>query len=580
MTNNFSIQNSNNIFSLFPQYDLGQAKNVKSYSSTPKTDTVEINENASKKKKILFGSTIASSILTAGVLGMLFAKGYHGSSIKLLSNELSKEIITAGTSSTRKAIYYAKKGTDKTMDTLQATSNFAAIKDTLFDKLFSLTKPTQKYADFSRKFFKNIVDSTLGKKYDKVGNKINDLTTLLREYNIKNLKELNNSELEKEITIKGTTKTLREWGNLLEECTSKLENSFNEGFSLGARKSRSVERDILLEGTQQKISDIFLKDNGWKNIANYKTYVTEEVTRDAQQKLKCDIINARKKVTNNIEVIYDGIKNELIDLQHSINPKDEINAKLLNIAKKKLVEFKKCSGEFELQDREKIAQSINKMLNNFSARLPKTGLYSEKEIEQLNEAAANIKEAVISTGKNSKGALENIMTIIKGLNSNNKKVISDTDFEQFKKLSKNISTNLKEATEKETGEYFLKQAEIQVGSAATDVFSVFFPFGVGAYAISKCDTKDEKISAALKTCIPLVGTFATFVYGTTKMLSGAKNMIFSTVSGLALNKFGSYLNDLYTNYQKSGSVVQVAKGEYQNVWTDLAVGLDGKQENK
>ena len=64
------------------------------------------------------------------------------------------------------------------------------------------------------------------------------------------------------------------------------------------------------------------------------------------------------------------------------------------------------------------------------------------------------------------------------------------------------------------------------------------------------------------------------------MLSGAKNMIFSTVSGLALNKFGSYLNDLYTNYQKSGSVVQVAKGEYQNVWTDLAVGLDGKQENK
>ena len=218
-------------------------------------------------------------------------------------------------------------------------------------------------------------------------------------------------------------------------------------------------------------------------------------------------------------------------------------------------------------------------LNNAITKIKDNQLYSDIEQKTLINQIEEIKLKIKSANKNSKGALENVMTILKGLNSaeiNGKKIISDSEFKKFDKLSENISTELKEATDKEMGEYFLKQAELEVGSAATDIFSLLFPIGVGAYAINKCENKDERISTGLKTCIPLVGTFATFVYGTTKMFSGAKSIIFSIVSGFMLNKTGTYLDNLYQDYKKSGSVVKVAQGEYKNVWSDLSVGLDGK----
>ena len=39
------------------------------------------------------------------------------------------------------------------------------------------------------------------------------------------------------------------------------------------------------------------------------------------------------------------------------------------------------------------------------------------------------------------------------------------------------------------------------------------------------------------------------------------------------------LDDLYQNYRKSGSVMTVAKGEYNNVWSDLSVGINGKAKD-
>ena len=136
-------------------------------------------------------------------------------------------------------------------------------------------------------------------------------------------------------------------------------------------------------------------------------------------------------------------------------------------------------------------------------------------------------------------------------------------------MAKQITKGMKDATELEMGEYFLKQAELKVGSAPNDVISVLFPVGVGAAAIAKGDDKDEKISATLTTVIPLVGTFATFVYGTVKMLSGAKNLIFSGVSGLALSALGNYADKLYKKYKDSGSLTNVVKDEYNKLWTGL-----------
>lgn len=582
-------QNKSEIFSSFPNYTFEQSvvpanQGINKIKiSDGLSDTVELNGKKpfSKAKKILFGSTIASTILSVGVVSMILAKGVHGSSFKKLAKlkeHLVKEIQETSISSTKdlanKTALYAKKGTKKTIDGLQATSNFTAIKDWLCDKALRTNKATAKFADGTKNLFKKIVDKTLGKKYNKVEINVKDLTSLLKHYNISNLSMLDDAQKMKSITIKGTTKPLSEWLEILSSQTQKLETSYDKGFSLGARKLRSQKRSQLLSGIKDKIEEKFFKNKGLLKASNYKTYVTEDVSSAAQQELKADILRAKKQVTNNIGSIHDNIKGQISKFSQSINPEDKFSVDLLHTLKQQLEQFKSCSGSTEEKTRKEIARQITGCIDDAYAVIKNNSRYSRSQQEEIIKNLEGIKTSLMSTNSGSKGALEEIMTILKGLNTaelgnGGRKIISDAEFKEFSKLSSKISKGLEKATDLEMGEYFLKQAELEVGSAATDVFSVLFPVAAGTYAVAKGDDKDEKISAVLTTCLPLVGTFATFVYGTTKMLSGAKNLIFSGVSGIVLSKLGSYCDKLYKKYKAEGSVVKVAKDEYENFMTDI-----------
>ncbi len=590
MIQNNNIQTSNNIFSLFPQYKLEQANVVQkpiskisvNTSKKDKKDSIALTKKkSSKAKKIIFGSTLASTIITAGIVSMFFAKGFHGSSLKKLTKlkeKLAREIYVSSNNKaegiTQKAVLYTKKGTQKAINGLEATSNFAAIKDWTCDKILRLNKATAKFADKSKSLFKKIVDKTLGKKYDKVEVKVKDLTSLLKHYNIINLENLDETQKLMPVTIKGDTKTLAEWVEKLSQEIKRLESSYDDGFSLGARKLRGQKRTQLLSGISDKIKEKLFGTKGNKiNTNNYKTYVTQDVSNAAQQELKEEILKARKKVTNNIPAIYDDIKGKVNQFSNSIKLQDTASLEFITKLNQQLDAFKKCSGASEALSRRKIVEEISSNVDDFIELIKKSD-YSDIEKANIFDILNSIKASAKSSSGKSKGALEEIMTILKGLNNEtlkgtNTKIISDTDFRDFSKLSSKISKGLDSATELEMGEYFLKHAELEVGSAATDILSLLLPIGAGAISIAKGDDKDEKVSATLTTCIPLAGSFATFIYGTTKMLSGAKNLMFSLISGIVLGKFGNYCDKLYKKYKESGSVAKVAKEEYENFWTDL-----------
>ena len=74
--------NNKNIFGLFPEYNLDQISSAKKQQSIiveqeTKPDTVEINgeKRKSKKGKIIFGSTLATTIIAAGITGLIFIRG-------------------------------------------------------------------------------------------------------------------------------------------------------------------------------------------------------------------------------------------------------------------------------------------------------------------------------------------------------------------------------------------------------------------------------------------------------------------------------------------------------------------------
>lgn len=567
------INQNPKVFSDFPVY-----KNQGTLTSAKKagapnigsSDTVELASQRKKKKKmILFGSTIASTIFTAGILAMVLTKGIHGSSLsKFKTNVLNDPNFTD------KAVLETQKTTHKVLNFLDSLSNGTAIKDRVADKILRVNKYTAKFADFTTAKFKKIVDKTLGKKYDKVEVKVRDLTSVVQHCTVSDVQNVSSEQLEKAVTIKGETHTLAEWLQKLSEQSSSLEQSFDDGFSLGARKVRNAKRSKLISDIGNKVNEKFF-GKGLKSLfnpKNYNGYVTEEISADAKKELAKDILSAKKKVTNNISSIHTNISDLIETFKQSVDFHDDKTLEAIKNLKSELQSFKECSGENEVLSRQKIVKNISEIISSATSNITESALYSDEQKKTLIHRLQKIGKS--SQALDEKGALEEIMTIVNGLNKskvsiNGKKIVSDSQLKEYSKLASSISKGLKDATATEAEQYFVKAAEMEVGSAPTDVLSILFPIGAGAYAIGKSDNKDERISATLTTCIPLVGTFATFVYGTTKMMYGAKNLALSLGSGIILSKLGNYCDKLYKNYKDSGSVVKVAQDEYNTIKSDF-----------
>lgn len=571
-----NINQNPKVFSDFPVYKMQGMQNSAKKSGVPNiesSDTVELaSQNKKKKKIILFGSTVASTIFTAGVLAMVLTKGIHGSSLsKFKTNVLNDPNITD------KAVLETQRTTQKALNALESLSNGTAIKDRIADKILRANKYTEKFADASTSKFKKIVDKTLGKKYDKVEVKVKDLASVVKHCTVSDIPNASSEQLEKAITIKGETFTLAEWLQKLSTQSSSLEKSFDDGFSLGARKIRNAKRSELISGIGNKVNQKFF-GKGLKSLLNpknYKGYVTEEVSADAKKELAKDILSAKKKVTNNIDAIHTNTSDIIEKIRQSVDFHDDKTLDAIKNLKLELQSFKACSGENEISARQKIVQNISEIINSATSNITESKLYSDEQKQTLIHRFEKVAKS--SQALNEKGALEEIMTIVNGLNKSNvsingKKIVSDSQLKEYSKLANDISKGLKDATATEAEQYFVKAAEMEVGSAPTDVLSILFPIGAGAYAIGKSDNKDERISATLTTCIPLVGTFATFVYGTTKMMYGAKNLALSLGSGIILSKFGNYCDKLYKNYKDSGSVVKVAQDEYNTIKSDFKFG--------
>lgn len=559
----YNITNTrSNIFDEFPKY---KQQNATSEFRLPSVsvsdnDTVSLytqNKKKSGKRKILFGSTLASSIITAGVLAMTLGRGVHGSSFVKSGDKAF--------TGTKKMMYEAG-------EKLQSISNFTAIKDYFADVALRSNKYTERFADGTTSKFRKIIDGALEKKYDAVGAKVKNMASLAG-YTAKKGAEFSADDIAKEIIFEGKKTTI---GKLLKELTlqgKSLESAYDDGFSIGARKLRAEKRAKLLSGTKDKIKQRFFgADKGYLNPKNFSNYVTENVTSEGREMLAEEISKAGQKVTHNIYSLKEELHATTESLIQATKMSDKNTLESIGTIKHLAEDF--VSGTIAKDgDKSKAAMTqacdlISSVVKNIKA----DSSYSPEQQKTLIKSLKKMKH--LFSSETAPGATERIMSILKALNSEEiastgKKAVTNEELKEFSKLASGIRKGLKEASETESGQYFLKQAEMEVGSAPTDVFSVLVPLGVGAAAVASGDDKDEKISATLNTCIPLVGTFATFVYGTAKMCFGVKNLALSLGSGLILKKIGSEADQLYKKYKSEGSVVKVAKEQYDTLMNEF-----------
>lgn len=179
-------------------------------------------------------------------------------------------------------------------------------------------------------------------------------------------------------------------------------------------------------------------------------------------------------------------------------------------------------------------------------------------VESLNSSEVSnvfIAEEVLSASKKSFG---------KTVEGHKSAVVQDLDEllemakghlspEQHKKLisrTKNINASLNKATNTEANEYFDKVRDLRLGSAPTDVITMLTSVGTVAIGLSKADNKDERISAALKFGIPVLGSVFSSVLLTISLVSGFKAIAIGTALGLGMSVMGEKVDIARRKYNK------------------------------
>ena len=202
----------------------------------------------------------------------------------------------------------------------------------------------------------------------------------------------------------------------------------------------------------------------------------------------------------------------------------------------KLEDWKKLSGNTESTDRLKLNEEITTILKKLSSNIKensRTYGYNPETIRQLD---TNIEVVGSIMGESGKGALQEIYTIYK-------KLLPREDYLKLKNASTRNMKYLDDAIKKETDSFFDMERDLTMGSAPTDILSILAAIGAIGVGLSKAENKDQQNTVLLKAGIPAVGAIATSLYFSASLVSGGKAMLYGGISGLAISKLGSMLDE-------------------------------------
>ena len=201
------------------------------------------------------------------------------------------------------------------------------------------------------------------------------------------------------------------------------------------------------------------------------------------------------------------------------------------------------TGNTANQERTELRQNILSQLEKLSKSI-NSDKYSKETMTAITEHIKNIEE-VISTS--SKGEFQEILTLYK-------KILPEKEYKQLKSKMTQVINSLDESIDTETIKYFDKARDLKLGAAPTDVMSILVSAGTVAWLVGKSKDKDEVISASLTYGIPAVGTIATSLYCTTKLISGGKALVLSMISGWIINRIGEFADNIRKQYSLQASV--------------------------
>ncbi len=420
---------------------------------------------------------------------------------------------------------------NKFLEKAKSINNFVSIKDISFEKLMSKTKVTKKIHSKITEVYEKIGRRTVQKSYDKAKTRINGLFQTFEDYDEKILSNIKN----KNGLVEG--KTVESWLDEVEDYKTLIRRTWNSNCGQRARDARfkTMKNDVAT-----------LSDDVWEatvgNLNNlkqkkmYETFIAEEMLAGKKLRLINETKQARFIITRDIDDIYNSSLDIIRHITTFIKTKDTGSRQIIKDLRLKLESWKKLSGPSEKANRLKLNTEINEMLNKLSQSIKENKNLHGYNTETINQLVSNIQDINKIMGENGKGAFQEMLTIYK-------KLLPREDYLKLKQQVNKTVKDIDSAITKETDNFFDMNRDLKLGSAPTDILSILAAIGAVGVGLSKSENKDQQQSVLLRAGIPAIGAIATSLYFSASLVSGGRSMLYGAISGLAISKAGSMLDE-------------------------------------
>ena len=494
------------------------------------------SEDIKKKKEHKHGKTITLSALAVGFGTLaIFGGGLNKGATKFLNKwrvTLEQKMSKGG--KYQNFYRYALGKVESFLAKTESINNFTTFKDVICQRLMwgkdGQRTFTKKIHEGITKFFNKISRSTVNSSYSSTQNKFSKLT--------EHFARVNEEILNKNPSNTATSNVI----SSLNARISSVNRNLEKGFGINARTERLKEVNRATDGLFDFFWSASLGDvKNFKSKDMWQTYIGETYMAPAKKKLAKDTRALRRIISHNITDSYKASSGMLEDIQRLANPTDLETNKILNELRQSLTKYKKLSGTDEATKRKDLCKEISQKLKNLDEKFVSSSFeqkYDENVLKSVREHIARIEDAL---SNNSKGELQEILTIYKSL-------LPRKEYLKLKAEVASAVKSLDKSIDIETVQYVDKARDLKLGAAPTDVLSILTTIGAVGYYLNKSDGKDEKISAALKYGIPAVGAIATSLLCTARLISGGKAMAFGLISGWVINKIGVLVDDARKKY--------------------------------
>ena len=499
---------------------------------------VPTKKKSHKKRNIALSVGTSALVVGGGVL--VLTKGLPKNTQKYLEklkNFLEKKLEKSSSDKWSEFWEYTIRKVDSFTEKSQSVNNFTTLKDLALKWVMELSEPTAKAHQKITNFFERIARRTVTSAYKSANKKFDNMFKTfdkLDEYILKS----NPDEI---IQYNGKEYSKRELIELARTHREKVKstvNDFTSDASCADRYKYIKEANAALyTDFLNKIKNNFWsKDNLFLKKEMWQTYIPDAQIRGDKKSLNEQVAIVRNCISYTDKDKTEIISRYLKTLKKLIPPSDKEG---LEIMRKLEWYTKNPEGLKENND------IFLNMLKGLSERPLEKDLEEVVKENQLKLRELNINYIKDLLDESRIGELQKMLSIYRRFAPEMDKFKAETSVRK-------AVASFDKAVKTETTEFFDKVRDLQLGSAPTDIIGIAAPTAMIGYGLLEAEDVDERKTVMYKAGIPVIGSIATTIYCTTKLISGGVSLAFAAVTGLLFSAIGTGIEKYrHSNFAKN-----------------------------